>query len=87
VFDEKFISELAQALAPGVAALLQPHLVAKIAPRYLSLDQAAEYLSTTTDGVRGMMRAKMFPGRKMGARLFIDIRDIDKSMAENLIWL
>jgi hypothetical protein len=87
MFDEQFIYALAKALAPKVAELIKPHLVAKIAPRYLNLDQAADYLSTTPDGVRGMLRSKLFPCRKVGARVLIDIRDIDKTMDENVQYL
>jgi excisionase family DNA binding protein len=66
---------------------LQPHLIAKIAPRYLSLDQAAEYLGTTRDGVRGMLRARLFPVRKLGSRVLIDKQDIDATMKESVQWL
>jgi hypothetical protein len=64
-----------------------PKLSAKIAPRYLNLEQAAEYLSTTPDAVRGMLRAKHFPCRKVGARVMIDIRDIDRTMDKSVHYL
>jgi hypothetical protein len=87
VFDQTFIDELSKALAPRVVALLEPRLSAKIAPRYLDLDQAAVYLSTSIDGVRGLLRSKAFPARKIGARIYIDVRDIDKVMSDNTLWL
>ena len=58
-----------------------------ITPRYLNLDQAATYLSTTRDGVRGMLRAKHFPARQVGKRVFVDRNDIDAAMNEGLHWL
>lgn len=87
MFDQQFIEALARSLAPKVAEFIKPHLIAKIAPRYLNLEQAADYLSTTPDGVRGMLRSKLFPCRKMGARLLVDVRDIDKAMDENVQFL
>jgi hypothetical protein len=51
------------------------------------LEQAATYLSTTPDGVRGMLRAKRFPARKIGTRVMIDVRDIDLAMSEGIYYL
>jgi Helix-turn-helix domain len=90
VFDEKFITALAAALAPAVAARMragQNGAGGAVTPRYLNLEQAAIYLSTTPDGVRGMLRAKRFPCKKIGGRIMVDVRDIDKAMDENTHWL
>jgi excisionase family DNA binding protein len=88
MFEDKFIDELARALAPAVAARIQTHLgKGGITARYLNLEQAAVYLSTTADGVRGMLRAKHFPARQIGKRVFIDRNDIDQAMSENLHWM
>ena len=67
--------------------LLEPHLIAKIAPRYLTIEQAAEYLGATPSGVRAMLRSKLFPIRKLGARVRIDKQDIDTTMKESIQWL
>lgn len=88
MFEEKFVQQLARELAPIVAEAIRPHIESRgITPRYFNLEQAAQYLSTTIDGVRGMLRAKRFPARKIGERLFIDVRDIDKAMGEGEYWL
>jgi len=93
MFEEKFIEELAQRIAPAVAAQVEERLGNgnSVKPRYLSVDQAAVYMSTTVDGVRGMLRAKRFPCKKLGdsknARIVIDVHDIDKAMAEGTYWL
>jgi len=88
MFDEKFIEALATALAPKVAALVVERLaVPKVTPRWVDLEQAAVLMSTTKDGVRGMARAKLFPVKKMGGRVMIDIRELEKSFAENTAWL
>ncbi len=84
VFDKEFIAELAKAIAVEVAKILER--TPKITPRYLNLEQAAVYLNTTKDGVRGMARAKVFPIKKAGSRTFIDIHDIDAAMQSNTAW-
>jgi excisionase family DNA binding protein len=88
VFSDKFIDELANALTPALAARIEERLGnGGVTPRYLNLEQAAVYLSTTPDGVRGMLRAKRFPARQIGKRVFVDRNDIDKAMDEGMQWL
>ncbi len=84
MFDKVFIQELAKAIAVEVAKIVDSK--PRVAPRYLSLEQAAVYLDTTKDGVRGMARAKLFPIKKAGSRTFIDIHDIDEAMQSNTAW-
>ena len=84
VFDKEFIAELAKAIAVEVAKIMDS--TPKVKPRYLSLEQAAVYLDTTKDGVRGMARSKLFPIKKAGSRTFIDIQDIDAAMQYNTAW-
>jgi hypothetical protein len=88
MFDEKFIEALATALAPKVAALIVERIeVPKVTNRWVDLEQAAVLMSTTKDAVRGMARAKLFPVKKMGGRVMIDIRELEKAFAENTAWL
>ncbi len=84
MFDKAFIQELAKAVAVEVAKIVDSR--PRVAPRYLNLEQAAVYLNTTKDGVRGMARAKLFPIKKAGSRTFIDIHDIDEAMQANTAW-
>lgn len=87
MFTTKMLKTFARELAPVVAERLRDHLAPRIAPRYMNYDQAAEYLGTTPDAVRGMARAKRFPVRKVGTRTFIDVKDIDKVMSAGEQWL
>jgi excisionase family DNA binding protein len=87
MFTDKMIRAFAREMAPAVAELLREHLTPRIAPRFMNFEQAAEYLNTTVDAVRGMARAKEFPVRKIGARVFIDVHDIDKAMSDGEHWL
>ncbi len=84
MFDKAFIQELAREIAAEVAKIMDS--TPKVSPRYLNLEQAAVYLNTTKDGVRGMARAKLFPIKKAGSRTFIDIHDIDEAMQSNTAW-
>ena len=81
MFNDQIITELAKQLAPRLAALL-PKPSQSVAPRYLNLNQAASYMSTSPAAVRGMLRAKLFPCRKLGSRVLIDKQDIDRAMDE-----
>jgi excisionase family DNA binding protein len=87
MFTDKMLKTFARELAPAVAEVLRKHLTPRIAPRYMNYDQVAEYLNTTADAVRGMARAKNFPVRKIGTRVFIDVKDIDKAMSNGEQWL
>jgi len=86
MFDKKFIDELASALASKLSAL-QGEKLPGIVPRYLSLEQAATYMDTTEDGVRGMAREHFFPVTKMGGRLRFDKVELDKAFAAAKTWL
>jgi excisionase family DNA binding protein len=90
MFTTKMLKTFARELAPALRDIVREAMAEHgggVSPRYLSLDQAATYLSSTPDGVRGMLRAKRFPARQMGKRVFIDRNDIDKAMAEGEHWM
>jgi len=90
MFTTKMLATFARELAPALRTIVREAFAehgASITPRYLSLNQAATYLSTTPDGVRGMLRAKRFPARKIGTRVMIDVRDIDLAMSEGIYYL
>jgi len=80
---QQLITDAVRVAVRQELAALKP----KIAPRWLDLEQAAELMSTTKDGVRGMLRSGLFPARKMGARVMIDTKDLEKAFAENTVWL
>jgi excisionase family DNA binding protein len=90
MFTTKMLATFARELAPALRGIVREAIAehsATVAPRYFTIEAAATYLSSTPDGVRGMLRAKRFPCRKIGARVLVDRNDIDKAMNENLQWL
>jgi hypothetical protein len=82
LFDETFINSLADALAPRLKVTAPA-----VEPRWLDWASAAVKLSTTPAGVRGMARAKRFPVSRIGAKIYIDVRDLEKVMNENKTYL
>jgi len=82
------IDRLADAIAGRISERISAALAStRIAPRWVDLDAAAQLMSTTKDAVRGMARAKLFPVKKMGGRVMLDVRDIEKAFDENTTWL
>ena len=83
-----YLEELANRLAPKIADLIMERVHAPtVTPRWVDLEQAAILMSTTKDAVRGMARAKLFPVHKLGSRVMIDIRDLEKAFHQNTAWL
>jgi hypothetical protein len=83
-----YLEELANRLAPKIADLIMQRIqVPTVTPRWVDLEQAAILMSTTKDAVRGMARAKLFPVHKLGSRVMIDIRELEKAFAQNTVWL
>jgi hypothetical protein len=83
---------LVDAIARKVAAKVRVILAAdrdsnRIPPRWLDLDGAAQIMNTTRDAVRGMARAKLFPVKKMGGRVMVDIRDLEQAFADRTEFL
>jgi hypothetical protein len=87
LFLQQFIDQLADAIASRLARRITGESESRIAPRWLDLEAAAQVMSTTKDAVRGMARAKLFPVKKMGGRVMIDIKDLEKAFGENTAWL
>lgn len=87
--SEHFLDRLADAIAIRVAQRVKGELAGspRISPRWLSLESAAQLMNTTKAAVRGMARAKLFPIKKMGGRVMVDVKDLEKAFLENTQWL
>jgi hypothetical protein len=84
---DHFIDQLADAIAARIARRIENESSPRIAPRWLDLESAAQLMNTTKAAVRGMARAKLFPVKKMGGRVMVDIKDLEKAFDENTEWL
>ncbi|MGD1097309.1 MAG: hypothetical protein ABSB35_35650 [Bryobacteraceae bacterium] len=84
---DQFVDQLADAVAERVARRIKPESATRLAPRWLDLESAAQLMNTTKAAVRGMARAKLFPVKKMGGRVMVDIKDLEKAFDENTEWL
>jgi len=70
-------------LASAVAAKLRADLgdssgPASIAPRLLTVDQAAVYLGRSKEAVQHMVGARKLPVVRDGRRVFLDVRELDR---------
>jgi len=88
MFDKAFVQELAKQLVPEIREMLaDSEKPVTIAPRYMTFEQAAQYLGTTEAAIRGMARTKAFPIIKRAGRNHVDVKELDKAMQANTQWL
>jgi excisionase family DNA binding protein len=77
------LDSIIDTLASAVAAKLRADLVgsggsASVAPRLLTVDQAAVYLARSKDAVQHMVAARKLPVVRDGRRVFLDVRELDR---------
>lgn len=87
MFDERFIDQLARALAPAVAAQMQAQIGnghdGGITPRLFSIDKAARYLGRSKTSVQHLVAQRRIPVVREGRRVFLDVRELDAWIAVN----
>ena len=83
MFDKTFVNQFAHQIADIVIEKLNRP---QVSPRYLDYESAAVLMCQTPDGIRGMVRSKIFPIKKFGGRNYIDINDIEKAMDAATTW-
>jgi excisionase family DNA binding protein len=88
MFDQRFIDELARALAPKMAALMQAQLGngtnGAVKPRLLSVQEAAVYLGRSKASVQHLIAQRRIPVvRDGGRRVFLDVVELDRLIAVN----
>ena len=87
MFDQRFIDELARALAPKMAALMQAQLGnginGTVKPRLLSVPKAAVYLGRSKASVQHLIAQRRIPVVRDGRRVFLDVVELDRLIAAN----
>jgi excisionase family DNA binding protein len=87
MFDQQFIDELARALAPKMAALMQAQLGnginGTVKPRLLSVPKAAVYLGRSKASVQHLIAQRRIPVVRDGRRVFLDVVELDRLIAAN----
>ena len=68
MFDKTFMNQFAHQIADIVIEKLNRPT---ISPRWLDYEHAAVLMCQTPDGIRGMVRNKIFPIKKFGGRNYI----------------
>jgi excisionase family DNA binding protein len=79
------LDAIIDSLASAVAAKLrgdrsgsEPASSPSIAPRLLTVDQAAVYLARSKDAVQHMVAARKLPVVRDGRRVFLDVQELDR---------
>ena len=84
MFEQEFISTIAEALATKVAERLLPFLDRpKVVPEYVTLKEAAVMLSNTEKGVERMIDRGRFKVSYIGAKRYISVQHIRDVMHQN----
>jgi len=82
------LDSIIDTLASAVAAKLRAEpsgssASASIAPRLLTVDQAAVYLARSKEAVQHMVSARRLPVVRDGRRVFLDVRELDRWIGQN----
>jgi hypothetical protein len=78
-----FADVLIEAIVNGVVKRLAGVQSPSSSPRLLTVESAAQYLSRTVNGVRHLINEGKIPVVKLDARVFLDVRDLDRVIEES----
>ena len=78
-----FADALIEAIVDGVVKRLAGVQSPSSSPRLLTVEAAAQYLSRTMNGVRHLIHEDKVPVVKLDARVFLDVRDLDRVIEES----
>ena len=80
MFSEDFMNQFAMQIANIVLNKVSRIVTPTIAPRYLTVKQAAAYISHTKSSFEYLMSKDLFPIIKKDRLVLIDREDLDKFM-------
>jgi excisionase family DNA binding protein len=80
---ESIVESLVERIAVKVRDRLGRDEGPHIAPRLLTVEQAAQYISRSRAAVQHMVAAAKLPVVRSDRRVFIDVRDLDRWIEEN----
>jgi excisionase family DNA binding protein len=80
MFTDEFMIQFANQIANIVLSRLNRIITPAVAPRYLTVKQAAEYISHTKHSFEYLMSKNLFPVIKKDRLVLIDREDLDKFM-------
>ncbi|HTA42319.1 MAG TPA: helix-turn-helix domain-containing protein [Bryobacteraceae bacterium] len=85
--SDLIMTSIIDTIASAVASKLRSQTVAvntdQIAPRLLTVEQAATYLGRSKEAVQHMVAARKLPVVRDGRRVFLDIRQLDEWINQN----
>jgi len=77
------LEQFADLVASKLATELQKARAPALAPRLLTIDQAAVYIGRTKDAVQYLLATGKLPAVKSDRRVFLDIHDLDRWIEEH----
>jgi Helix-turn-helix domain len=78
-----FADAMIEAIVEGVVKRLNGSQAPSARPRLLTVEAAGEYLSRTPSAIRHLINQGRIPSVKLDARVFIDVRDLDRVIEES----
>ncbi len=83
MFTEKFTEDFANQIAGIVLSKLGRVIKPTIAPRYLTIEMAAEYIGHSKNSFEYLMTKDLFPIIRRDRLVLIDRDDLDKFMLQH----
>jgi excisionase family DNA binding protein len=80
---DRILDAIAAVVASKLAAREVSRTAADVAPRLLTVKQAAAYLGRTEEAIQHMVAARKLPVVRDGRRVFLDVRELDKWIERN----
>jgi hypothetical protein len=82
MLSEEFMNDLADRVASRILPEISKQIQPVVAPRYLTLEVAAQYMSKTKRAVEEYVKDGLFPVSRKNGKLWIDRDDIDRQMTK-----
>ena len=83
MFDDAFVVQLAEQLVSKLVPKLGQHGKTGIAPRLMTVEEAAQYIARSENAVRILVHRKELPAVHGGKRVHLDRRDLDMWIERN----
>ena len=77
------LEQFADLVASKLPTALQKNHAPALAPRLLSVDQAAVYIGRTKDAVQYLIAVGKLPAVRADRRVFLDVHDLDNWIEEH----
>ena len=77
MFSQEFVKQFAEAVSTAIIAKMPGP---RIAPRYMTYEQAGQYIGGSAEAIRAYIRLGYFPVIKKNGKRWVDREDLDRFM-------